>query len=448
MSPDVLRAESLLPGLGHLRRGYVLPGLRWLFFTLLWLGVVVGRAPVLADFLGALDVERAIALAFLLLVPFGLIAGAHASLGRLVSPPTREGLGTWQLALRDLRKNPRAVWGLTLLALAYSVAFLAPVLAPYHPNQPGAGGMVVHKNRAPGQSVLVVGHAREGEIACRGMAIEGEWVYLDRVSDHAHRRDVRLKDLGPPPRGWTRGADRVQTLTLAGHSFPVLVETYPLGTDGNGRDLLSRLVYGSRISLSIGFAAMFVAVTLGVLFGSLAGYFGGWIDSLIMRVVDILLAFPRLLLLLLIVSVYPGAGIFTVVVILGATGWMGVSRLVRAQFLQVKELDYAHAARALGFSQARIMFRHLLPNSMAPVIVNATLLVGNTILTEAALSFLGFGVKPPDASWGNIISDGRSMLEEAPWIATVPGLCIVFTVVCFNLAGDALRDALDPKGRS
>jgi peptide/nickel transport system permease protein len=192
---------------------------------------------------------------------------------------------------------------------------------------------------------------------------------------------------------------------------------------------------------------MFVAVTLGVFFGAVAGYFGGLADGLIMRLVDILLAFPRLLLLLLIVSVYEGAGIFTVVLILGATGWMGVSRLVRAQFLQVKELDYAHAAKALGFSRARIMFRHLLPNSMAPVIVNATLLVGNTILVEAALSFLGFGVKPPDASWGNIIADGRSSLQEAWWIATIPGLCIVFTVVCFNLAGDALRDALDPKGR-
>jgi peptide/nickel transport system permease protein len=439
--------ESLLPGLGHWRRGFRGDGARFLLFALVWGAIVVGRRRAILDLVGAMAFDHIVALAFLALFPVGLVLLAHRSLQRAVDPPPREGMGSWALAWRELRTNPRGLWGLTLLGLLYMIAPLAPVLAPYDPNEPGAGGTVVHKFRPPASAVLILGHRIEGEIACVGMHVDGDRVTLDRVEEHARRDDIRLHDLGEPRRGWARRAHSVRSLTLNGHTFPYRTEFHLLGTDANGRDLLARLVYGSRISLSIGFAAMFVAVTIGILFGSLAGYFGGLADGVIMRFVDILLAFPRLLLLLLVVSVYEGAGIFTVVVILGATGWMGVSRLVRAQFLQVKELDYAVAARGLGYRWPRIMFRHLLPNCLAPVIVNATLLVGNTILVEAALSFLGFGVKPPDASWGNIISDGQSWLEEAWWIATVPGLLIVFAVVCFNLVGDALRDALDPRGR-
>ena len=446
MSTVPLRA-SLLPGLGHLRRGYVAAGARFLVFAVVWLVIVLGRWRAIAALFDRFGLEAAIALGFLGVFPFFLVWVTHRSLQNLVNPPAREGMGSWQLAWREIRNNPRGVWGLTLLGLLYMVAPLAPVLAPYDPNEPGAGGAVVHKFQPPMSSVLILGHIYEGEVAAKGMRVDGDQVTLDRVEKHARRDDILLKHLGPPKRGWSRDAHKVRTMELNGHRVPYRMERHLLGTDSNGRDLLSRLIYGSRISLSIGFAAMFVAVTLGILFGSLAGYFGSWIDTLIMRLVDILMAFPRLLLLLLIVSVYEGAGIFTVVVILGATGWMGVSRLVRAQFLQVKELDYSVAAKAFGYSRSRIMFRHLLPNCMAPVIVNATLLVGNTILVEAGLSFLGFGVQPPDASWGNIISDGRDWLERGWWISTIPGLLIVFAVVCFNLAGDALRDALDPRGR-
>jgi len=446
MSAVPLRA-SLLPGLGHLRRGHVAAGVRFLVFAIVWLVVVIGRWRAIAALLDRFDFEAAAALGFLIALPPFLVWVAHRSLRNLVNPPAREGMGSWQLAWREIRNNPRGVWGLTLLGLLYMVAPLAPVLAPYDPNEPGAGGAVVHKFQPPGSTVLILGHVHEGEIACKGMRVDGDRVTLDRVEKHARRDDILLKQLGEPKRGWSRDVDKVRTMEINGHVVPYRKEFHLLGTDSNGRDLVSRLIYGSRISLSIGFAAMFVAVTLGILFGSLAGYFGGVIDTLIMRLVDILMAFPRLLLLLLIVSAYEGAGIFTVVVILGATGWMGVSRLVRAQFLQVKELDYSVAAKAFGYSRSRIMFRHLLPNCMAPVIVNATLLVGNTILVEAGLSFLGFGVQPPDASWGNIIADGRDWLERGWWISTVPGLLIVFAVVCFNLAGDALRDALDPRGR-
>ncbi|MDJ0976583.1 MAG: ABC transporter permease [Planctomycetota bacterium] len=444
---EVRLVESLIPGLGHIRRGYVGAGARFLTFFLTWWLIVVFRFDAVVRVLGEFDFDSFIAAVILFGLPPLLVKAAHRSLHVHVDPPPRSGLGTWQLAWRDLRRNPRALWGMTLLAFLYLGSFLAPVLAPYDPKTGGAGGEIVHKLRAPGTQVILVGHPKLGEVAANEITVVGDYAVLERQFARTNRT-VKVEDLGVPPRGWARGADRVQTAEVDGKQFPYRTERYLLGTDRGGRDLLSRLLYGSRISLFIGFVAMFVAVTLGVLFGSLAGYFGGWVDGVIMRFVDILLAFPRLLLLLLIVSVYEGAGIFTVVVILGATGWMGVSRLVRAEFLRVKELDYAVAATSLGYKRPRIMFRHLLPNCMAPVIVNATLLVGNTILVEAALSYLGFGVKPPEASWGNIISSGQPYLDSAWWISTIPGLLIVFAVVCINLVGDALRDALDPKGRS
>lgn len=450
-SGTVQMKESLIPGLGHVRRGHAAAGVRFLLFFALWWIVVIFRFDAIKRVLADLDFLGALSLLILIGLPFVMVKVAHHSLAFIVHPPPRDGLGTWALAWRDLRRNTRAIWGLTILSFMYLCAGLAPLLMPYGPNELGAGGELVHKLRAPGTQVMLVGipgtpERPGGEMAANKITILGEWAVLDRQSTRA-QRVVPVSSLAAPERGWARGADTVKTAEVNGKTFPYRTERYLLGTDSLGRDLLSRLLDGSRISLFIGFIAMFIAITLGIMFGSLAGYFGGWVDAVIMRLVDILLAFPRLLLLLLIVSVYQGAGIFTVIVILGMTGWMGVSRLVRAEFLRVKELDYSHAAKSLGFSRPRIMFRHLLPNCMAPVIVNATLLVGNTILVEAGLSFLGFGVKPPEASWGNIISSGQPYLEDAWWICTIPGLLIVLAVISINLVGDALRDALDPKSR-
>jgi peptide/nickel transport system permease protein len=438
--------ESLVPGVGHLRRGFAAPGLRFLLYDVAWIAVVVGRFGAVREAAERRNLGDLVALAFLAALPPALVWLAHGSLRRLVRPPSVVGMGTWGLAWRAFRRMPRGMWGVTFLGLVYAVAFLAPVLSPYDPDAIPAD-TAPNKNLPPLATITVFGDVERGETYARSWRVEGEEAVFFRGSEFPERR-VPLDRLGEPKRGWSRGAGDVRTTSLGGREVPYREDFHLLGTDPTGRDLLSRIVHGSRISLTVGFAAVLVSITLGTMFGAIAGFFGGWVDGLVMRFVDILLAFPRLLLLILVITMWQGAGIFTVVVVLGATGWMEVSRLVRAQFLQLKELDFATAARALGLKRPRIIRRHLLPNAMAPIIVAATLGVGGTILVEAALSYLGLGVKPPTATWGSIVSEGESVLSEAWWIATIPGLAIVATVVCFNLVGDALGDALDPRRRS
>ncbi len=219
-----------------------------------------------------------------------------------------------------------------------------------------------------------------------------------------------------------------------------------MGTDKYGRDVYTRILYGARISLSIGFIAVGISVTLGTLVGAVSGYFGGIVDTVLMRLVDTLISFPRLVLLITVIALFEPS-ITVVVVVLGLTLWPSTARIVRGEVLSLREREFIEAAHALGLSAPRIILRHVVPNVMGPVIVAATLGLGNIILIEAGLSFLGLSAPPPTPSWGNIITDGREYLVDAWWVSTFPGLAIVFTVVAFNLIGDGLRDALDPRLR-
>ncbi len=227
---------------------------------------------------------------------------------------------------------------------------------------------------------------------------------------------------------------------------------YLLGTDELGRDVFARMLQGSFVSLSIGFVAVGISTSIGILLGGLAGYYGsirlGFIsvDTLIMRFTDIMLCFPTFFLILTVVALLPPS-IYNIMIVIGITSWMGTARFVRAEFLALREQDFVVAAKALGSPARRIIFLHMVPNAIAPVLVSATISVATAILTESALSFLGFGVQPPYATWGNILSDGKGFIFDAPWLFFIPGIAILVVVLAFNLVGEGMREALNPKLR-
>ncbi|NQU10180.1 ABC transporter permease [bacterium] len=219
---------------------------------------------------------------------------------------------------------------------------------------------------------------------------------------------------------------------------------HPLGTDNLGRDVFTRLLHGAYISLAVGFLAVGVSITIGVVVGAVAGYFGKWVDNVLMRIVDAIMCFPSFFLILTVIALL-GPSIWNVIVVIGLVSWTGTARLVRAEFLSLREMEYVRAARALGQSHGMIMFRHLLPNALAPVYVTAVLGVAGAIMTEAGLSFLGFGVQPPQASWGNIIADGKTYILDAWWLILFPGVAIFVTTLAFYLTGEGLRQAVEQK---
>ena len=274
-------------------------------------------------------------------------------------------------------------------------------------------------------------------VALVGQLLTGFWVVLDPAT-------VRLPDKLLPP------------LSPAGSSLAKDLlppfGTYPFGTDELGRNVFARMLQGSFVSLSVGFVAVSISLGIGVTIGGLAGFYGQRklgpisVDSLLMRFTDVVLCFPTFFLILTVVALLPPS-IYNIMIVIGISSWMSTARFVRAEFLALREQDFVTAAKALGLPEWRIIFRHMMPNAMAPVLVSATINVAHAILTESALSFLGFGVRPPYATWGNILADGRSYIFDAPWLFLIPGAAILVVVLAFNLVGEGLRDAMNPKLR-
>jgi peptide/nickel transport system permease protein len=266
-----------------------------------------------------------------------------------------------------------------------------------------------------------------------------EWVVI------VNPETVRLPDKFQPPMSYA-SAD------VTPEADQPIFGVYLLGTDELGRDVFARMLQGSFVSLSIGFIAVGISVFIGILLGGLSGFYGnvklGFIsvDTLIMRFTDIMLCFPTFFLILTVVALLPPS-IYNIMIVIGLTSWMGTARFVRAEFLALREQDFVIAAQALGLPERRIIFRHMVPNAIAPVLVSATIGVASAILTESALSFLGFGVQPPYATWGNILADGKGFIFDAPWLFFIPGLAILVVVLAFNLVGEGLREALNPKLR-
>ena len=288
---------------------------------------------------------------------------------------------------RRFGRHKLAVVGLFVLVLFYAMAIFAPLIAPYDP----AG-------------------------------TPDDLLFIDKAPTYKPYVDYNME-----------GAET----TFKPNFF---------GRDELGRDVFSRCLYAGRISLTVGFVSVAIYITIGTVWGAVAGYYGGWVDNLMMRVVDAIMAIPQLILLITVMTIFKPS-IYNVMIVIGVTGWTGIARYVRAEFLSLKKRDFTEAARGVGAKNARIIFKHILPNAMAPIIVSATMGIAGAILTESTLSFFGLGVQPPTASWGNMLMNAQelSTMLEAPWKAFYPGMFIFITVLSFNFFGDGLRDALDPR---
>ena len=482
----------IVPGLGLLRTGKTGPGLFYLlsfsaFMLLLALrfdlfvisvrSMVTGLALLVVSpdnfrqIFSSEMLEFWVAAIVIVLVP-ALLAGQSARSCRKAMAdkkgPEAGELSLWQLGMRSFERNAISVVASVIIFVLYSVAFLAPLLAPFNPYDQQDFLVTAYQPPFTRLDALVLNQRRSVTIPLRtgtdiaarltnALIVDSQKLkfrnhdYSLKFVNSFHvegnnvlfRQGIREKSIAI---GELKNLSGNTTGSYDRKPAFVISRSFVLGTDQYGRDIFSRVIYGSRISLSIGFLVVLISVTLGTVIGVSSGFFGGWVDNILMRIVDVLIAFPALFLILIIIATF-GNSIYLIVITLSFTGWMGVARIVRGQVLSLKEQEFILAAKSLGLSNLRIIFRHLVPNALTPVIVAATLRIGSIILTEAGLSFLGLGVQPPTPSWGNIINEGRDSLLNHWWISTFPGIAILSTVVCFNLIGDGVRDALDPRMR-
>lgn len=320
--------------------------------------------------------------------------------------------------------GPTLRWGAGMVVALLIIALAAPWIAPHGPSE---------------QLDPAVAHYRPpGTVLAAVRLADGSW----RLADRAVRvpQGLRIERLG---RSEILPAGTVRNLTPDGVADR---HRFLLGSDKFGRDLLSRMIYGTRVSLAVGLLSVALALTLGVAVGSAAALARGFLDGLLMRIVDALLAFP-LMFLMIAVAAFLKLETPGVIVLLGSIGWMGISRLTRAEILGLKSREFILAAHSIGQGPLAILFRHLLPNALTPLLIQSTLLVAQAILAESSLSFLGLGIQPPTPSWGNMVAEGKDALSRAWWVATFPGAAIAFAVIAFNLLGEGLRDAWDPRGQ-
>ncbi len=329
----------------------------------------------------------------------------------------------WKMVGYHFKKRKLAVFGLWVTIFLFFVAIFAPLLANDKP--------ILFYHKGSLNFPVFSGAEKIGSFVFKDLKKQNPFIYqhitgkenaiaIWPLVKYSPTEYNLLEYLAPPD---------------AGHWF---------GTDDSGRDVLSRMIYGARISLSVGFVAVGIAMVIGILLGALAGYFGGWTDIIISRAIEIMLTIPTFFLIIAIVAFLPPS-IYNIMVVIGLTGWTGAARFVRAEFLKLKQLDFIMALRALGASDKRIIFLHMLPNAMAPVLVSAVFGIAGAILTESSLSFLGFGVPPPTPSWGDILSQSRDYIEFAWWLTVFPGFAIFISITAYNLVGEGLRDAMDPK---
>jgi peptide/nickel transport system permease protein len=348
--------------------------------------------------------------------------------GRLVPAPERAPEDYWTIVARQFRRNRISVAGLTIVLLLFVLALAADFIANDKPLVMQYGGRTyfpVFKDYAVWLKLS------------RWPQQFQNVVYRDFVRDNLKESDWVLF---PPIRYSPNDIDLTATIQPPS-------PTHLLGTDDIGRDVASRMVHGSRVSLSVGFVAVSIYVAIGLIVGALAGYYGGAVDVIVSRLIEVMLTIPTFFLIITVVAFLPQS-IFNIMVVIGVTNWPTVARLTRGEFLRTKSLEYVVAARALGARDLRTIFRHVLPNTLAPIFVAATFGIASAILVESTLSFLGFGVPPSTASWGSILSSARLLLPSGWWLAAFPGFAIFLTVTSYNLVGEGLRDAADPRLKS